>query len=191
MTEAQSVVPAKVFRYEFSDEFKDALRYFGNLHRGEELEDFKEAWNQWRDDNSTLFETEQRRLTERGYSRNSTQFNTKAFSAVRYYFSDRGRDGRRRKETTPRRKYTSLGAVILSHMDEHLSREVGVAGFTPATGFKGFCEEYYYEIRRETELICQNRELTESEIETRMKKTYKNRYSLLIKRLGSETKEDS
>lgn len=182
--------PAKVFRYEFSDDFKDALRYFGNLHRGEELEDFKEAWNQWRDDNVALFETEQRRLTERGYSGSSAQFNTKAYSATRYYFSNRGRDGRRQKETKPRRKYISLGSVILSQIDEHLSRELYTTGFTPAIGFKGFCEEYYYEIRREMETICKYKELTESELEERVKKTYKNRYFLLIKRLETSAGGD-
>jgi hypothetical protein len=169
----------KIFRFEFSEDFKSELRDFANIHRHDSCEDFKEAWDEWRKEHVDDYDAERERLEALGYS---GKFDDKTYTAVRYYFRNRGGNGSRRKEATTRRSYVSLGDDILTKVDEHLRREMTTETFTPAVGYKLFSEEHYYDIEK---LLSQHGEDTpaQKQIEARLKKTYKNRYFLMNRRV--------
>lgn len=99
----------------------------------------------------------------------------------------------RKKEQQKRRPYISLGKSMLREMDSHIRRERTREDFTPAIGFTLFCEEQYYMIEKmvseqlkavKTEDMDGDKECViemnlRNDLEQRMKKTYKNRYSLI------------
>ena len=42
----------KIFRFKFSNSFSQKLEQFTRIHKFDKSKDFKEAWNEWKDDNN-------------------------------------------------------------------------------------------------------------------------------------------
>ena len=59
---------ALIFRYKFTEEFMGELYKFSKIHQYDERNDFKEAWNLWKQDNDEIIDEETNRLKRLGYN---------------------------------------------------------------------------------------------------------------------------
>ena len=69
---------------------------------------------------------------------------------------------------------------ILSDM--HIMNNMHTENYSPAEGFKDFCEDKVQLLRQEIENLCRNNILNGEEISNKIKKTYKNRYYINSRR---------
>ena len=163
-----------IFRFKFTEEFMEELYKFSKIHQYDERKDFKEAWQLWVDENLELVDTESRRLNMLGYEGDIL---TKMFKSARYYF--------RKKSTVPvepkqRRQYISVNHELLEAMDTHVKTNIRTNGYQPKTGFVSFCKENEVILKQTISNIFEQGIKDVETIQTKLKKTYKNRYFILI-----------
>jgi hypothetical protein len=163
-----------IFRFKFTEEFMEELYKFSKIHQYDERKDFKEAWQLWVDENVELIDTESRRLNMLGYEGDIL---TKMFKSARYYF--------RKKSTVPvepkqRRQYISVNHELLEAMDTHVKTNIRTNGYQPKTGFVSFCKENEVILKQTITNIFEQGIKDAETIQTKLKKTYKNRYFILI-----------
>ena len=139
----------KIYRYKFSDEFIEELYKFSKIHQYDHRKDFKEAWELWIDDNSSLIFKESTRLTELGYDGDILH---KMFTSARYYFRKKGTE---KKEPRMRCSYVGIQKELLDAMDNHISLNMNVRehAFKPSNGFTEFCKENIELLQREVDLL--------------------------------------
>lgn len=159
-----------VYRYKFTEEVSDVLFRFAKVHQYDERDDFKEAWNKWREEEMELMELETRRLRNLGYTGNVEQ---KMFKSARYYFRKKSTET---KEPVQRRMYISCPKTILQHMDDHIREGLNRGNFKPSDGFEAFCKQHVEPLQEEIEILHRQ---GFTDPKTKIKKTYKNRYYLL------------
>ena len=166
----------KIYRYKFSDEFIEELYKFSKIHQYDHRKDFKDAWELWIDDNSQLIFKESTRLTELGYDGDILH---KMFTSARYYFRKKGTE---KKEPRMRCTYIGTQKELLDAMDNHISLNINTPehAFKPSTGFTEFCKKNIDLLQQEIELLIKFDIVSSDEIKKKIKKTYKNRYFMII-----------
>ena len=166
----------KIYRYKFTVEFVEELYKFSKIHQYDHRKDFKDAWEVWIDDNSSLIFKESTRLTELGYDGDILN---KMFTSARYYFRKKGTE---KKEPRMRCTYIGTQKELLDAMDNHISLSMNTNErvFKPSTGFTEFCKEHIALLQQEIELLIKFNIVTTDEIKKKIKKTYKNRYFMII-----------
>jgi hypothetical protein len=163
VTKATTATTASsTYRYEFGKPFCDALEQFARLHKYDDRKVFKEAWTVWAEENVEWIERECEALKESGYAGDSLD---KMFKSARYYYRKKSVV---LKEKSPRKSYTKVPTTLLKEMDEYIKANMEMK---PHNCYVAFCERF-----RE-ELIPDMRELGE----VKMKKTFKNRRSIVQK----------
>ena len=169
-----NTINVNIYRYKFTNEFTDELYKFSKVHQYDHRTDFKEAWEVWVEDNSYLVDDEVRRLTNLGYNGDILD---KMFKSARYYFRKKSTE---KKEPAKRRIYVGTRKDLLEAMDEHIKLNINSGDFKPSDGFDEFCKENVDILKDQVnQLICSG--ITDSnEIKAKIKKTYKNRYFLII-----------
>ena len=165
-----------IFRYKFTEEFTVELYKFSKIHQYDHRKDFKEAWTIWTDDNSDIIDREMRRLTLLGYEGDILD---KMFKSARYYFRKKSTE---KKEPQKRRVYIGIQKELLDLIDEHIKSNIGIDGYKPSDGFDIFCQENTEILKKEVENLIKNGLTDSTEIKNKIKKTYKNRYFLIIKK---------
>jgi hypothetical protein len=165
-----------IFRYKFTDEFTIELYKFSKIHQYDHRKDFKEAWNIWIEDNSDIVDGEVRRLTLLGYEGDILD---KMFKSARYYFRKKSTE---KKEPQKRRVYIGIQKELLDLIDEHIKSNIRNDGYKPSDGFDIFCQENTDLLKKEVENLIRNGLTDSTEIKNKIKKTYKNRYFLIIKK---------
>ena len=162
-----------IYRYKFSDTIIQLLYSFSKIHQYDDRISFKEAWNFWLDENNELVEGEIRRLKNIDYEGDVKE---KMFKSARYYFRKKNTE---KKEPKKRGNYTNLNKELLEAIDHHIEVNVNFPEFKPSTGFHDFCnshsQQLIEEIQRLKEKIVDN-----EVIKNKIKKTYKNRYFILL-----------
>lgn len=162
-----------IYRYKFTQEFAGELFKFSKIHQYDHRKDFKEAWNKWVEENEDLVNREYRRLSNLGYDGDIMD---KMFKSARYYYRKKNLE---EKKPVERRIYVGSQKDMLDAMDEHiisnLSRE-----FKPSDGFDEFCKKNVDSIKSQITLLCQSGYTDVNEIKAKIKKTYKNRYFLIV-----------
>jgi hypothetical protein len=192
---------ARVLRFEFSSQLVELVTAFANVHRYDDRKTYKEAWVQWMAHNEVadLFNAEVARLKALGYKGDAAD---KLYKSGRYYF-------RTREPTVPHtppsvatstpndangvrrglgnlgspRKYVLLNHALLGAMDAHIERSMQSNDeYTPAMGFSEFCKLH----ARDAVLLSEIARLVEirdatRDIHQKLKKTYKNRYFMMVK----------
>jgi len=171
---ARNDVNINIYRYKFTDEFTSQLFIFSKVHQFDHRNDFKEAWAQWLEDNENIVSSEVLRLTKLGYEGDILD---KMFKSARYYFRKKSTE---KKAPAKRRDYSSVQRETLSAMDEHIKSGVINDNFKPSDGFEEFCRKNIDILKEEVHLLCQNGFTNSEEIKQKIKKTYKNRYFLVI-----------
>jgi len=163
-----------IYRYKFTNEFTDELYKFSKIHQYDHRKDFKEAWKIWTEDNSTLVDGELRRLTNLGYDGDIID---KMYKSARYYFRKKSTE---KKEPSKRRVYIGSQKELIEAMDEDIRTNIISGEFKPSNGFDEFCKKNVEIIKEQVNLLLKTGYKDSNEIKEKIKKTYKNRYFLII-----------
>ena len=65
-------------------------------------------------------------------------------------------------------------------MDSHIKNHINDAEYKPSEGFDRFCKENIELLKEEVNMLCKNGFTDSQKIKQKIKKTYKNRYFILI-----------
>lgn len=157
------------FRYKFSDNFMGPLTEFARVHKFDDPKIFKDHWDDWVKSNNDLIKGESDRLERLGYTGN---VNTKMYKSARYYFKNKSSI---KKVPKKRRQYIGLERSLLDSMDEHI--EGGGKNTKPAEAFNKFMDsEKYRFILKQEKARLRSYNMDAEDINTKLKKTYKNRH---------------
>ena len=132
---------------------------------------FKDAWNNWVDENTELVDTEVRRLSNMNYDGDVLE---KMFKSARYYFR---KNTTEKKEPQKRRAYIGVQKELLDAMDDYISQNLVEK---PSNGFEDFCYSNKMVIQDEVDNLVKSGVTDVDEIHDKIKKTFKNRYFMLI-----------
>ena len=163
-----------IYRYKFTNEFTEELFKFSKIHQYDHRNDFKEAWNEWLENNSEIVDEEIRRLTNLGYDGDILD---KMFKSARYYFRKKST---KKKEPSKRRVYVGVQKELLESMDNHINKNIHIENFKPSESFDDFCKNNTEILKQEVFALCKAGITDSNEIKNKIKKTYKNRYFLLV-----------
>ena len=200
-----TTVMLKTHRYEFSEPAMMQLNYFTQVHRYDERKAFKEAWKKWieTDDIAQMIASETNKLMSEGFQ---GDVEDKMFKAVRYYFRKKPATddlSPNKKEQTPRKKYVGFTGKILTAMDTHILAKIKEnlqtgtdeihlekpdkkhfkSNVSPDKAFNDFYNTNTEIIALETELLQDEENMDDDDIVQKIKKTYKNRYQTIRKKL--------
>ena len=159
------------FRYKLSQNVMNEIKIFAQLHKNDEREHYKNAWNLWLSEHKEMINVETIRLRGIGYKDNVCD---KMFKAGRYYFRKRIIKSNS-DDTKKRRIYVSMSSDVLKSMDAHIKENQKNNEFTPALGYDAFCCENADILRDEINRLKAHIR-NEDNIGIKIKKTYKNRY---------------
>ena len=101
----------------------------------------------------------------------------KMFKSARYYFRKKSTV---KKEPQQRRNYIGVQKDLLDAMDEHIISNINNKEYKPSEGFSIFCKETIELLQEEVNRLCKCGFTDHVEIKTKIKKTYKNRYFMLV-----------
>jgi Fe-S cluster biosynthesis and repair protein YggX len=173
----EELFDVNIFRYKFSDNFTKPLYQFSKIHQYDHRKDFKEAWNNWIEENTDLINTEVKRLTELDYKGDILD---KMFKSARYYFRKKSTE---KKVPQKRRSYVGIQSELLEAMDKHINANKKNENYKPSSGFDEFCKQYIEILKVEVVNLCKSGLKDSEEIKNKIKKTYKNRYFMSISKL--------
>ena len=168
-----------IYRFKFTSEFMDELYRFSKIHQYDHRKDFKEAWLIWIDENAELVSSEIERMLKLNYEGDVID---KMFKSARYYF--RKKTESTENKSKARRKYSALSKEFLTQIDDFIRDSLTKDNYQPKNTFEQFClDKANHNLIRETIRNIRDTDPTTelSEIENKIKKTYKNRYRLIIK----------
>ena len=171
---SETSIAINIFRFKFTDDFTRELYKFSKIHQYDHRKDFKEAWNVWIEENKDLVEEESSRLTDLGYEGDILD---KMFKSARYYFRKKSTE---KKVPKDRRVYVGVQKDLLECMDEHIMRNINDKEYKPSTGFLEFCRQNVDTLKEEVNNLCNSGITNTLEIKEKIKKTYKNRYFMII-----------
>jgi hypothetical protein len=173
--EENYTVNLNIYRYKFNEEFTNELSVFSKIHQYDDRKVFKESWIKWTEENEDIVNEEIRRLKNLGYTGNICD---KMFKSARYYYRKKTTV---KKEPSKRREYISTQKELLDAMDKHIDINLkNNTDYKPADGFVEFCKNNTEKLNEEIKLLYKNGLHNSTEIKNKIKKTYKNRYFLLI-----------
>ena len=163
---------ANIFRFKLKPDIIELVNSFAKTHQYDNREDYKDAWNNWYDDQAE-FKREELRLKELGYDKD---IKNKMYKSGRYYFRNKSNI-----ETTPKKRstYITLNQNVLDNMDDHIKENINISEYTPANGYEKFCEGNKIILFEEIKRLLNNNKISGDEIQKKFKKTYKNRYYLI------------
>jgi hypothetical protein len=164
-----------IFRYKFTQEFMDELYKFSKIHQYDDRKDFKEAWEIWLEENEEIVNIETRRMYNLGYDGDIFD---KMFKSARYYFRKKTEE---KKDPKERRKYVSVNHDLLDAMDKHIESNKLNKDYQPKNGFIEFCHANEELLRSSINIMLEKGLKDSNLIQEKIKKTYKNRYFMMIK----------
>lgn len=169
-------INVNIYRFKFNENFTDELYKFSKIHQYDHRKDFKEAWEIWIEERDDIISEEVRRLSNLGYDGDILD---KMYKSARYYFRKKSTE---KKAPQKRRAYQSVQKDLLESMDEHIKSHVNDENYKPSDGFDSFCKENKDLLQEEVAILCKNGFTDSEKIKQKIKKTYKNRYFILIKK---------
>jgi hypothetical protein len=162
-----------IYRFNFTQEFMEHLYQFSKIHQYDDRKSFKESWDIWVQEFSELIDNEIRRLNVLNYVGDILD---KMFKSARYYFRKKNTA---KKDPIERREYINVPKDLLDAMDVHITKQMQVAAYKPSNGFINFCEQNEDTVKESINELIKNK-MNSQDIITKIKKTYKNRYFILI-----------
>jgi hypothetical protein len=155
------------FRFSFSPEFAEHLETFAKMHQYDDRHTFKDAWKEWSNENPIL-QTEVKHLIESGFEGDILD---KMFKSARYYY--RKKPETPVKQPNPNKQYIPISIELRKEMDHHIQKSP--TKISPANSYAAFCKEYATKIEEEIHSLTKK---NVEDPETKIKKTYKNRYCI-------------
>jgi hypothetical protein len=165
-----TITTSNIFRYKLDSPIVNLINEFSTTHKYDETDQFREEWNEFIKDNKASIDREKHRLTNLGYT---GDINNKMYKSARYYFKNKPD----KKKTKQRRKYVTLNKGFLADMDRHISTVAFEQDMKPAHAYNNFVSDASYSEKLDDvmqKLLDEDWE--EPAAESKLKKTYKNRY---------------
>jgi hypothetical protein len=166
----------QIFRFKFTEAFMEELHNFSKIHQYDHRKDFKEAWVTWVQENVEIVNDEDKRLIQLGYEGDVID---KMFKSARYYFRNKSII---KVEPKERRQYISVNHDILEAMDLHIKNNIKCEDYQPKIGFMSFCKDNEKILKESINNMIENNINDLNLISSKLKKTYKNRYFMLIRK---------
>ena len=184
----------RVLRFEFSNAIIESMMGFTTVHQYDDRKTYKEAWTKWlaHDEIAAIFKADVERLTNLGYKGDVAD---KLFKSGRYYFRQKTYGFPNlslhdeplgvRGASAPR-KYVTMGRELLRAMDDHIERGLRTNdAYTPAIGFSDFFRTHASSDLLKTEVgnLIRHYETVPNpakKLHAKLKKTYKNRYFMMV-----------
>ena len=166
-----TLTTSNIFRYKFDSPIVNLINTFATTHKYDDSSQFREEWDEFIKDNKASIDREKQRLTNLGYT---GDINNKMYKSARYYFKNKSTE---KKETKQRRKYVTLNKGFLADMDRHISTVAFQQDMKPAHAYNNFVSDAMYSEKLDDviqKLLDGN--WKEPAAESKLKKTYKNRY---------------
>ena len=166
-----------IYRYKFTQHIVDLLTEFGKTHQYDPKKIYKEAWEDFINNNNEVLEREVRRLANLGYQGDCYD---KMYKSARYYFRKKSLT---KTEPKKRRKYISCDRDVLDAMDDHITDGINKQGnnFKPSDGYDDFIANHQDIVLEEICRMIENGFSEKTAIAKKIKKTYKNRYFQIIR----------
>jgi len=169
----EKITDRTIYRFKFTEDFMAELYKFAKIHQYDHRKDFKEAWTKWTDENDEIITNETERLLALGY-KDEANIDDKMFKSARYYFRKKSPV---KPEPKQRRQYISVDPELLLAIDEHI---IVNNECKPEAAFVLFCKDNEQILRQSIGQICSQGINDAQLIQQKIKKTYKNRYFLLL-----------
>tara|TARA_Y100001970_G_C14170251_1_gene823727 strand:+ start:980 stop:1483 length:504 start_codon:yes stop_codon:yes gene_type:complete len=160
----------EMYRFNFSDEFKQRLREFATKHSEDDLYTFKDNFETWQTNNKYNIENEEIRLKRFGFIGNMEM---KMFKSIRYYFMKRCNE--RATKPKERQKYICKDNNFLTCIKTHIEG-VNKQNLKPSVAYNDFSEKHKDEIIRMKNMLVNIHDYEESNAMKKIKKIYKNKY---------------
>ena len=80
-----------------------------------------------------------------------------------------------------KRMYIAVKSETLAYIDRHIKEHINDNDFSPKTGYDKFLKTSAEIVRTESEHLKRKFEMSDSDIKTKVKKTYKNRYYIITR----------
>tara|TARA_A100001015_G_scaffold228096_1_gene257733 strand:- start:2663 stop:3301 length:639 start_codon:yes stop_codon:yes gene_type:complete len=78
-----------IYRYKLSQQVSNIIERFAIIHRDDDTDDFKEAWERFCSENKTTLDQEGERLASLGCKQD---FQTKIYTSARYYYKNKNNE---------------------------------------------------------------------------------------------------
>ncbi len=166
----------QVFRFKFTQEIMNMLQEFAQIHKYDDKETYKDAWDNWTKENKEIIKNEEIRLLNLGWT---GKINDKMFKSAKYYFRNKSNVKKTPKE---RRTYTRVTIDLRMTIDRHITCSIKEDKYKPADGLNQFYEQYSDVIKEEYENLSKLG-FSKNVVDEKIKKTYKNRYFQFIKKI--------
>ena len=168
----------KTHRFKFSNAFSSLVEEFSRIHKYDKPKDFKEAWNDWKQENQKSISKEFRLLTTKGYQ---GDIYDKIYKSARYYHKNKIIQ---EKKETKRKQYVGLDRNILEAMDNQIAEYLKQNQSKPSDGFNLFMKHLSKDLlNTQVKQLHNNGYKTKEDILNKFKKTYKNRYFVKTKKM--------
>ena len=166
-----TLTTSNIFRYKFDSPIVNLINIFAATHKYDDSSQFREEWDEFIKDNKASIDREKQRLTNAGYT---GDINSKMYKSARYYFKNKSTE---KKKSKQRRKYVTLNKGFLADMDRHISTVAFPQEMKPAHAYNNFISDATYSEKLDDALQKMlDNDWKEPAAESKLKKTYKNRY---------------
>ncbi len=166
----------QIYRFKFTQEIMNMLQEFAQIHKYDDKETYKDAWDNWTKENKEIIKNEEIRLLNLGWT---GKINDKMFKSAKYYFRNKSNVKKTPKE---RRTYTRVTIDLRMTIDRHITCSIKEDKYKPADGLNQFYEQYSDVIKEEYENLSKLG-FSKNVVDEKIKKTYKNRYFQFIKKI--------
>jgi hypothetical protein len=160
-----------IFRYKFDLPIVNLINTFATTHKYDDASQFRDEWDEFIKDNKASIDREKQRLRNAGYT---GDINSKMYKSARYYFKNKSTE---KKKSKQRRKYVTLNKGFLADMDRHISTVAFRQEMKPAHAYNNFISDDTYSEKLDDVIQKMlDNDWKEPDAESKLKKTYKNRY---------------
>ena len=163
-----------IYRYKFTQDIMDMVTEFAKVHQYDDRKIYKEAWTNWLELNDSAVTEEVTRLEGLGYKGDIID---KMFKSARYYFRKKSTVKHEPKE---RKTYVCVHKEMIESIDTHIVRNMGNDDYKPSDGFQHFCSNNMDILKAEVARLMAQNMKDPGQIREKIKKTYKNRYFILM-----------
>ena len=81
----------QVYRFKFTSDIMNMLHEFAQIHKYDDKETYKEAWENWTKENEKIIQEEENRITTLGWS---GDIKNKMYKSAKYYFRNKTKEER-------------------------------------------------------------------------------------------------
>ena len=180
------------FRFKLDDTIVLLISCFAEKHMLDDRKTYKSEWKLYYEQHYDAFSREIQRLVCLGYN-NKEPIEDKIFKAGRYYFRKKNlhlirkekeeEKEKEKEDDEEHNKKIRTDKTILASFDKHICQMASTNKIvSPEKGFENYCKTTIEEITGEIMNIYNTHHLAASDISTKLKETYRNRYFNIIRK---------